>query len=482
MNKTFDIIIIGAGIIGTSIARELSRYHGSILLLEKGRDVAVGASRANSGIVHGGYAAKWGTLKGEMVTKGNRMYHQLSEELGFPYSRIGSYVLAFTDEEEGILNQLRENGLKNGVQSLAVHTKRDILSKESLLNPQLTAGLYCGETGIVSPYEAAIAFAENSVQNGVELKLNHEVMQIDKLSKGYRVYAGNQVFTGSVVINAAGLYTDRISEMVGVMDFTIRPRKGEYLLLKRGASEGLHSVIFQTPTKKGKGILVSPTTWGNLLIGPNAEDTTDREDSDNNYSALKSILEQARQSIPSLSLASLIRVFSGIRPASDKEDFIVEESSLLGFIQAAGIESPGLTSAPAIAERVRNIMLDKGYVERKKKSFQNRRNPITIPDSLKSISEVKDLVSLPPGDPKRVVCRCEQVTEATIIDALERGITIDSLDAVKRRTRAGMGACQGKFCGPRVKELICRKTGLQDNEIEETLEKDQDLLKKLRKL
>jgi len=432
--------------------------------------------------VHGGYAAKWGTLKGEMATKGNRMYHQLSEELGFPYSRIGSYVLAFTGEEEEILNQLHENGLKNGVKNLTIHTKREILVKEPLLNPSLTAGLYCGEAGIVSPYEAAVAFAENSVQNGVELKLNHEVLQIEKLVESYRVYAGNQVFTGSVVINAAGLYTDRISEMVGLSDFKIRPRKGEYLLLKRGAAEGLHSVIFQTPTKKGKGILVSPTTWGNLLIGPNAEDTTDREDSDNNYSALKTILEQARLSLPGLKLSSLIRVFSGTRPASDKGDFIIEESSLAGFIQAAGIESPGLTSAPAIAERVRNIMFDKGYVERKKNRFQNTRTPITQPGPLKPFSEVKDFIGLPLGDPERVVCRCEQVTEATIADALERGIPIDSLDAVKRRTRAGMGACQGKFCGPRVKELIGRKTGLQDNDIEEPVKKDQELLMKLRML
>ncbi len=482
MNKTFNTIIIGAGIIGTSIARELSHYKGSILLLEKGRDVAVGASRANSGIVHGGYAAKRGTLKGEMATKGNRMYHQLSEELGFPYSPIGSYVLAFTSDEEEILNQLRENGLKNGVKDLAIHTKREILVKEPLLNPSLAAGLCCGETGIVSPYEAAIAFAENSVQNGVELKLNHEVIQIEELAEGYRVSAGNQVFTGSIVINAAGLYTDRISEMVGVFDFKIRPRKGEYLLLKRGAAEGLHSVIFQTPTKKGKGILVSPTTWGNLLIGPNAEDTTDREDNDNDYSALKAILEQARLSIPTLTLSSLIRVFSGTRPASDKGDFIIEESALPGFIQVAGIESPGLTSAPAIAERVRDIMLAKGYVERKKNSFQNRRKPITRPGPLKPFGEMKALINLPPGDPERVVCRCEQVKEATIADALERGIPIDSLDAVKRRTRAGMGACQGKFCGPRVKELIHRVSGLGDDEIEDPLEKDQELLKDLRKL
>jgi glycerol-3-phosphate dehydrogenase len=482
MNKTFDIIIIGAGIIGTSIARELSRYHESILLLEKGRDVAVGASRANSGIVHGGYAAKWGTLKGEMATKGNRMYHQLSKELGFPYFRIGSYVLAFTRDEEEILNQLRENGLKNGVKSLDIHTKSDILSKEPLLNPSLTAGLYCEEAGIVSPYEAAIAFAENSIENGVELKLNHEVVQIEKLTEGYRINAGNQAFTGSVVINAAGLYTDRISEMAGLSDFKIRPRKGEYLLLKRGAAAGLHSVIFQTPIKKGKGVLVSPTTWGNLLIGPNSEDTIDREDSDNDYSALKEILEQAKISIPTLTLSSLIRVFSGTRPASDKGDFIIEESSLSGFIQAAGIESPGLTSAPAIAERVRNIMLDKGYVERKKNSFQNRRNPITRPGPLKPFGEVKDLTNLPPGDQERVVCRCEQVTEATIADALERNIPIDSLDAVKRRTRTGMGACQGKFCGPRVKELIHRMSGLTHDEIEEPVEKDQELLKKLRML
>ncbi len=482
MNKRFDTIIIGAGIVGTSIARELSRYNGSILLLEKGRDVAVGATRANSGIVHGGYAAEWGTLKGELAAIGNRMYQQLSEELGFPYARIGSYVLAFNDEEEKILNQLHANGLKNGVKSLDIYTKKDILVKEPLLNPLLTAGLYCGETGIVSPYEAAIAFAENSIENGVTLKLNHEVLRIEKISESYMIYAGNQVYTGSVVINTAGLYADRISEMAGLFDFRIRPRKGEYLILKRGAAKGLNSVIFQTPTNKGKGILVSPTTWGNLLIGPNAEDTTDRINSENDYSALRSILEQARISMPSLTLSSLIRVFTGIRPASDKDDFIIEESALSGFIQAAGIESPGLTSAPAIAERVRNIMLAKGYVDRKKDSFHKSRNSITKPGPLKPFFAVKDLVELPPGNPERVVCRCEQVTEAMISDALERGIPIDSLDAVKRRTRAGMGACQGKFCGPRVKEFIRRKNGLRDDEIEDPSEKNQELLKELRKL
>jgi glycerol-3-phosphate dehydrogenase len=482
MENTFSLIIIGAGIVGTALARELSRFEGSVLLLEKGRDVALGATRANSGIVHGGYTAKSGTLKGELSIRGNRMFAQLSEELGFPYQQNGSYVLAFDADDREKLQNLLENGREIGVEQLEIQTAKQVLSREPWLNPAVTEGLYCGETGIVSPYEAAIALAENAVENGVTLRLNHEVISIEPVSDGYRVTAAGQKYTGKIVINAAGLYSDKIAALVGEDDFTIRPRRGEYLLLKRGSAEGLTSVIFQAPTAKGNGVLVTPTTWGNLLMGPNAEDTEDRETGDNNYAALKGVLEQARLSIPNLKLSSLIRFFTGVRPAADRGDFIIGESKRPGFIQAAGIESPGLTSAPAIAEKIRQLLVEKGYISRRKSTFYAVRKALAQPGILRPFAEIKSQIELPSGDPERIVCRCEQVSEKTISDALWRGIPIDSLDAVKRRTRAGMGACQGVVCAPRVKEFLLKHTGLQENEIEAPKPKNQDLLKRLRKL
>jgi glycerol-3-phosphate dehydrogenase len=482
MKNTYTIIIIGAGIVGTAAARELSRYTDSILLLEKARDVSMGATRANSGIVHGGYTAKAGTLKGELSIRGNRMYRQLSEELGFPYRRNGSYVLAFTDEDREKLQQLFENGQINGVEQLELHTGRQVRASETRINPAVAEGLYCGETGIVSPYEAAIALAENAAANGAVLKLSHEVTHIEQSGELFQVAAGGARYSGNVIVNAAGLYSDHIAAMAGADRFSIKPRKGEYLLLRRGTGDSIGKVIFQTPTEKGKGILVTPTTWGNLMIGPDAEDTSDREDVSSSFSALQAILKQARLSVPDLELSSLIRFFTGVRPASDAGDFIVGESSLSGFIQAAGIESPGLTSAPAIAEKIRNILLDKGFITRKKRTFYALRSAITRPAPLQPASEVRELVQLPVGDPDRLVCRCEQVREKTVLDALNRGIPIDSLDAVKRRTRAGMGLCQGTFCGPRVKELLMLHTGLPEEAIGMPQPKDQELLKALRKL
>jgi glycerol-3-phosphate dehydrogenase len=483
MNSEYDIIIIGAGIIGTAAAREFSRYSSSILLLEKGRDAALGATRANSGIVHGGYTAKAGTRKGEFSIRGNRMYRQLSEELGFAYRRTGSLVLAFDEEQRLQLQGLLENGICNGVEELELRTAAAVLADEPGINGAVREALYCGETGIVSPYEAAIAFCEHALSNGAVLKLNSEAVGIETASSGFKVaLRSGEVFTGQAVLNAAGLYSDRVASMAGADTFSIRPRKGEYLLLQRGSAARLHTVVFQTPTDKGKGVLVTPTVWGNLMLGPNAEDIEDREDVSSSYAALKDICTQASLSMPGLKLSTLIRYFSGVRPASDRGDFIVGESRVPGFFQAAGIESPGLTSAPAIAESLSSLLREKGCLASRKRTFYAFRAPITLPEPLKPFSEIKEYVDLPPGSPQRIVCRCEQVREETIIDALSRGIPIDSTDAVKRRTRAGMGPCQGTFCGPRVRELIRLRTGLSDDEIAGPQPKDVELLKALRKL
>ncbi len=487
MRREYDVIIIGGGITGTAAARELSRYSSSVLLLEQARDISMGATRANSGIVHGGYSSPIGSLKAQLSLRGNRMYRQLSEELGFPYRQTGSYVLACSEEEQEVLQDLLENGRAMGEEQLEIHTSKQVTDREPLVSTSVREALRCSSAGIVSPYEAAAGFMENALTNGAVLRLRSKAVSIEHTGTRYRVACTlpdgeTAVFSAPAVLNAAGLYSDVISRMAGDDSFTIRPRKGEYLLLRRGSAEGIHSVLFQTPSSKGKGVLVTPTTWGNLLIGPNAQDTQDREDTGSSYEQLAGIYRQALKTVPSLDLSALIRVFSGVRPASDRKDFIIGEGTLPGFFQAAGIESPGLTSAPAAAEMIREAMQTAGYIGARKQTFHALRAPITLPGPLQPMKEIKDLLDLPEGDPERVVCRCEQVRERTIADALSRGIPIDSLDAVKRRTRAGMGQCQGAFCGPRVTSLVMGITGLSAQEIEMPAGKDRELLKELKKL
>ena len=461
----YDVAIIGAGVMGCAIARELSRYQLQVLLLEKDIDVGVGATKANSGIVHGGYTAAHGTLKGELVVKGNRMYRQLEEELNFGFRQTGSLVVAFTDEEREILAQLQANGEKNGVQDLRILQREEALAREPALNPAIVAALYCGETGITSPYEFCIALAENAVANGVTLALNNEVKHIESKAQGFQLVTGADTYQARYVINAAGVYADTIAAMVGAQNFTILPRKGQYLLLSRGTGSLVNHVVFQTPGPQGKGVLVTSTYWGNLMLGPNAEDVTDREDLATETTALRDIIATAWRSVPQIDITKAIRSFSGIRPSSDRRDFIIEESRVPRFINVAGIDSPGLTSAPAIAQRVLQLLEELEVVLEPKADFNPRRRPITTFSPLQPMSEIVADVNRPPGDPLRIVCRCEQVREQTIVDAIHRGIPINSTDAIKRRTRAGMGACQGSFCTSRVKEIIARERGLAPEEI-----------------
>lgn len=482
MRDRVSIIIIGAGIVGTSIAREFARHTDSLLLLEQGRDVSLGSTRANSGIIHGGYSARYGTKKGQFSITGNRMYPQLAEELGFAYERIGSLVLAFSEEDEKKLEWLVENGKANGVHELSILTPRQVRDREPKVSEHIRSALWCGETGIASPYEAAIACAENAIANGVELRLNHKVTEIRQLPDGFKVVCGTQEFTCDAVINAAGLFSDEVAAMAGVETFTIIPRKGDYLLLSRGSATGVGSVIFQTPTEKGKGILVTPTTWNNLLLGPDAQEIENTQGYNANFESLKAVLEQARVSVPDINASKIIRYFTGIRPTPDTHDFIIGESQVPGFFQAAGIESPGLTSAPAIATHLADELVDKGYIPERKRSFHPYRSAITLPGELRPPADIKDDLNRPVGDPQRIVCRCEQVAEPVIKDALGRPVPIDSVDAIKRRTRAGMGACQGKFCRPRVTQLIVQHTNLPEESIEMPVDKDAQLVAGLRKL
>ncbi len=460
-----DIIIIGAGAIGCSIARRLSRYKLHILLLEKADDVAAGASKANSGIIHGGYAAQAGSLKGELSARGNRMFDKLEEELKFGFKRTGSLVLAFEKNDLATLEKLLDNGVKNGVQALEILSSKETLSRYPSLNPDILAAFYCPETGITSPYEYTIALAENSIQNGVKLYLDTKVDSITQTDTLFRICSGDRTFQAPLIINCTGAASDDVAALVKAADFHIRPRKGQYLLCKRGSAAQLDIVVFQPPTEKGKGILVTPTVWGNLLIGPDAQDVDDSEDLGTDAATLAAILKTAEKSLPGINSSQVIRIFSGIRPCGDRGDFIIEESRVPGFFNLGGIESPGLTASPAIALMVEELLKKKGVPLKPKDTFQPCRKAIHRPGPLIDPKEAAIKAKLPYGDPERYVCRCEQVSEEIVKDAINRNIPIRSLDAVKRRTRAGMGLCQGSFCGTRVREYLIKELGVDSTKI-----------------
>jgi len=453
----YDVCIIGAGVVGCAIARELSRYELRTIVLDRAGDVSQGASKANSGIVHGGYAAPHGTLKAELCAEGNRRYSQLESELHFGFRRSGALVLGFTPDDRPAIERLYANGVENGAEGLSIIEGAQIRELEPNVSKDARFALRCASVGVASPYELTIALAENAVANGVELRLFSEVVGIEA-NRGFTLETVRGEIRAAFVVNAAGVASDRVAAMAGAGDFSITPRKGEYLLFQKGYGSILNHVIFQVPTDKGKGVLVTSTYHGNLLIGPNAEEAASRDDVDTSTEALLSIIEVARKSVPGFELSKVLTTFSGVRAISDRRDFIIEESRVPGLFNVAGIESPGLTSAPAIAERVVRLLRDAGLTMKAKQGFDPRRKPIIIPKSLTD-QEVARLIKLE-SSPERIVCRCERVSEGEILDCMHRGIPVESVDAVKRRTRAGMGTCQGTFCRPRVTALLARELGV----------------------
>jgi glycerol-3-phosphate dehydrogenase len=448
----YDFAIIGAGVSGSGIARVLSRYKCSICLLEKSEDVTSGASKANSGIIHGGYAAKNGTLKSRLNILGNSMFENLNNQLNFGYRKTGGLVLGFDDYDLKSLNMLLNNGLANGVTDLKIIETDEILQIDPNLNEKVKYALYAQDVGVTSPYEYTIALAENAVSNGAELFLNHEIQDIVKKNNSFDLISDNEKISARTVINAAGIYSDSISRMAGVDYFKMIPRKGQYILFQRGTGEAVNSVIFQVPTKEGKGILVTSTYHGNLMLGPNSEEVRNREDTATDEITLDYVINTARKSLPDFDLKKRLKTFSGIRPTPNTGDFIIKEE-YPGFINVAGIESPGLTSSPAIAEMVLNIIKSRITLEHNN-NFNPYREAIIKPNSFDA-SELKRRIELSSCS-ERIICRCEKVTEGEIKDALSRKIVVNTRKAVKMRTRAGMGLCQGNFCGPRVDKLLER--------------------------
>ncbi len=454
-----DIIVIGAGVTGCAVARELARYDLSVTVLERASDVCEGTSKANSGIAHAGFDAVPGTLKAKLNVAGSKMMEDLSKELDFPFKRNGSLVLCFDEGDRHKLKRLLEQGQKNGVEGLRIIEKEELKELEPNISDDAVAALFAPTGGIVCPFGLTIALAENAAVNGVMFRLNTEVQEIQKIPEGYRVITNQGTFDSRVIVNAAGVYADRFHNMVSGQKIKIIPRKGEYCLMDKKVGSWVTRTIFQLPTKYGKGVLVTPTVHGNLLAGPTAVDIEDYEGVNTTGEGMSDLMKRAALSVEGLPTGQVITSFAGLRAhgVTEKEDFIlgpVEDAP--GFFDAAGIESPGLTCAPALGKYVAEMVLEYLPAEEKKNFIAVRKG---IPSmALADPEERQRLIKENPlyAD---VVCRCEMVTEGEIVDAIRRPLGATTLDGVKRRTRAGMGRCQAGFCSPRTVEILARELG-----------------------
>ena len=453
-----DVLIIGGGVVGCSIARELSKYHCNIILLEKEEDVCSGTSKANSGIVHAGYDAKPGSLKAEFNVKGNAMMEELSNELDFEFKRNASLVLCFELVDLPALEALLERGRANGVPDLSILSGDEVRRLEPNVTDEVKAALYAPTGGIVCPFGLTIAMAENACDNGVKFHFNTEVLAIEKTNDGYIAETNRGTYVTKYIVNAAGAYADKIHNMVSEVKLNIIPRRGEYLLLEKEAGKHVSSTVFQLPGKYGKGVLVTPTVHGNLLIGPTAIDQTDKDLTITTAEGYEEICVKAEKSVKDIPFRQVITSFSGLRSHESGNDFVLgEPKDAEGFFDAAGIESPGLTCAPALGKYLAEMVAKKGRFE-ENTDFNPRRNGITRIADL-SVEEKRKLIQERP-EYGTIVCRCENISEGEIVDAITRTLGARSLDGIKRRVRQGMGRCQAGFCTPRTMNILARETGI----------------------
>ncbi|SHJ89151.1 glycerol-3-phosphate dehydrogenase [Clostridium amylolyticum] len=459
----FDVAIIGAGVIGCSIARELTRYKLEVCIIEKKSDVAEGTTKANSAIVHAGYDAEPESLMGKLNAKGNSMFDKLSEELDFPFKRNGSLVLCFDKEDIDKLYNIKARGEKNKVPGLRILSREELIKMEPNLSDGIVAALYASTGGIVCPYEMTIALAENAYDNGAKFYFDNGVTEIEKNNGYFKVKTDKGDYKAKIVINAAGVYADDINNMVSQNKIHIIPRKGEYCLFDKAAGKMVKSTVFQLPTKLGKGVLITPTVDGNLLIGPNATDIEEKESLITTEEGLNDILNKAKMSIKQIPMRQVITSFAGLRAHRPEHDFLVSEAcDVSNFINVAGIESPGLSSAPAIAELTVGIVKEKLNPE-VNKDF----NPIRkgIPKFREMSNEERKGLIAKNSSYGKIICRCETVTEGEIINAIRRSLGARTLDGVKRRTRAGMGRCQSGFCSTKIVEILSRELNISPMEI-----------------
>lgn len=458
----YDVAIVGAGVIGAMTARELMRYNLSVCLIEKENDVSMGASKANSGIIHGGFDPVPGTLKAKMNTEGVALLYQAAKELNVPYRNNGSMVLAFGKDEEKTLEMLYERGKENEIEGLRLVSGDEARSIEKNISPDVTAALIASGAGIICPYQLTIAAVGNAQDNGAELKLNFEVAEIKKSVDGgcFGITAANdEKVQAKFVVNAAGAYSDKIAEMAGDGFFKIIPRAGEYLLLDRAEGNTVSHTIFRVPTKEGKGILVSPTADGNLLLGPTASEVDCPENTETTSEGLDYVTRLATASVPSVNAKNVITSFAGVRASEKNGDFIIEKSKRVeGLIHAAAIDSPGLTSCVSVAKRVVSLLKQSGLTLAEKSLFDGTRQDVHAFKKM-SDEEKNEVIKKNPKYGK-IICRCEGISEGEIENVISLNPKPSDLDGIKRRVRAGMGRCQGGFCSPYSMRILSELSGI----------------------
>lgn len=459
-----DVVIIGAGVMGAATAYELAKYDLKVKVLEKEHDVSNGTSKANSGIVHAGYDAKEGTLMAKYNALGNAMYEKLCKEIDAPFKRTGSLVLAFSEEDKEHLNLLYNRGIKNGIPGMKILNQEEVFKMEPNVSKEVVAALYAPTAGVTGPWEVTIKLLENAAINGVEVETDAKVEKIEKLAEGYKIIlADGREYETKVVVNAAGLYADDMNNMVSNKKIKITPRAGEYYLLDKVQGNLVNTVVFQCPTKVGKGVLVAPTAHGNLIVGPTATLSDNKEYVGNTLAGLDAVREAAVKSVKDINFRDNIKNFNGLRAESDQPDFIIGEvEDAPYFFNIAGTKSPGLTSAPAIGLDVANMIVEKlGNVNKK---TEHKKNKPQIHFMELSNEEKAEVIK---KDPRygRIICRCESITEGEIVDVIHRMVGAKTVDGVKKRCRPGMGRCQGGFCGPRVQEILARELNKKLDEI-----------------
>ncbi len=469
----YDVLIIGAGVVGACIARELSKYKMNIIIVDKENDVSLGASKANSGVVHAGYDAHYESLKAKFNVRGSRIFEAYAKKLGVPYKKVGSLVCASSDEELETLKSLLKNGQRLGLDDLRIVDREELVKMEPNISDHIIGALYAPSAAITEPWELAIACIENAMDNLAELKLNFKVENIVKRDGYFQVISEKEVIKSKFIINAAGVYADKIYKMLNKdVNFSIIPRRGEYFLLDKATDGYVKHIVFPCPSDLGKGVLVLPTVNGNILVGPDSENLGEkqREDTQTVSERLMFIKKSASKLIKDIPFNENITNFSGIRAQPSNDDFLIGESQIEGFFNAAGIKSPGLSSAPAIGEYMRDIILDKISesgsnllrLEVKDNYIEGRKAPVKIRDL-----EEEELAKYISENPlyAKIICRCEMISEGEIIDSIHRNCGATSVNGIKRRVRPGAGRCQGGFCSPRVVEILSRELDIKMEEV-----------------
>ena len=454
----YDVAIIGGGVVGGMLARALSSYKLKLCILEKENDVAMGASKANSAIVHAGFDAEPGTLKAKLNVKGSEMMEQTTKELGVKYKRNGSLVVGFNDEDKKTIEKLYKRGIENGVKELSILNSDELHKLEPNISPNAVCALNAPTGAIVCPYELTIAAIGNAMDNGADLKVNFEVLEINKIGDEFEIISSNgDKINAKYIVNAAGINADSVADMIGQSDIKIHPRRGEYVLLDKTSGGVVSHTIFRTPSAMGKGILVTPTVDGNLLLGPTAEDIEDKRDTATTSDGLSAVLANCTETTTGINLRDTITSFCGLRAVGNTGDFIIN-STPEHFINAAGIESPGLSASPAIAEYIVQMLKEQGLELIKNEQFNPIRKPAHYFKEA-SVAE-KNRMIVENRAYGRIICRCEGISEGEIREAIRTNPPARDLDGVKRRTRAQMGRCQGGFCMPYITEILSEELGV----------------------